>query len=139
MPRPVRIIVAGSRTVQDYAFFRKALIKHIASLGNVKVEIVCGRAAQGPDDMGYHFSKWDQNDLGTSVKEFPANWDDGKSAGYVRNCKMGDYADQLFMIQDGVSRGSKHMLEYMRKLQKPFKSFIVDPEHMDGDFEIYNF
>jgi hypothetical protein len=116
------------------------LISYIRSLGDVKVEIVTGRASRGPDDMAYHFSKWDQNDLGTTLKEMPADWDNkGKRAGYVRNCDMGDYADVLFQISDGDSKGSKHMLHYMRKLGKPFKSFIVDPEHMDGDFELYNF
>lgn len=37
---------------------------------------------------------------------------------------MGDYADACIAFWDGVSSGTKHMIEYMKKLQKPVKIIL---------------
>jgi hypothetical protein len=42
----------------------------------------------------------------------------GKKSGFLRNVEMGNYADGLICIHSG-SNGSKHMIEYMRGLEKP--------------------
>lgn len=78
-------------------------------------EVVCG-GAKGADDLGRNHAICMDLDL----KMFPADWDKlGRRAGPLRNIQMGDYADQLLALWDGESRGTKHMIEYMQKLNKP--------------------
>ena len=50
---------------------------------------------------------------------FIPDWDkDGRSAGYKRNAEMAEYADALIAVWDGDSKGTKHMIECMNKLNK---------------------
>jgi hypothetical protein len=54
------------------------------------------------------------------LTRFPANWDKyRKAAGIIRNEEMAAYADGLIAFWDGESRGTKHMIDTMRKLKKP--------------------
>jgi len=123
-----RVIVAGSRTIEDYAFFRRRFVKYLDALPEGEVEVVTGRASHGPDDMAYHFCKWDTYTKPLKVKEFKADWDEhGKRAGYVRNAEMAEYGNRLFAIHDGKSRGTKHMIELARNEEMPVKLFLRDP------------
>jgi hypothetical protein len=71
--------------------------------------------ARGADALGYQFAK--TNNI--MVYEFPADWSQGKSAGFKRNAQMGDFSDGLLAFWDGQSRGTKGMIEYMQRLGKP--------------------
>lgn len=123
MASTVSIVVAGSRTVVDYAYFRKRLLKYLEAFQGQPIEFVTGRAPNGPDDMIYHFAKWDHPH---PMKEFKADWDElGKRAGYVRNADMGKYGTHLFCLHDGDSRGTKHMLEVARNEQMSVKLFLI--------------
>jgi hypothetical protein len=83
-------------------------------------EIVCG-LAKGADTSGKEWA--DCHDI--PVTFFPAEWKKfGKSAGALRNREMGNYADVLLAFWDGKSRGTKHMIDYMRYLGKPV--FVVE-------------
>jgi len=74
-------------------------------------EIVCGEA-RGVDSLGRRYGE--KNNI--PIKSFPAEWDIyGKSAGYVRNGQMGNYATHLILIWDGESRGSASMLKIAQK------------------------
>lgn len=43
---------------------------------------------------------------------FPADWDRyGKAAGYLRNTEMAKNADALVAFWDGMSLGTRHMIE----------------------------
>lgn len=71
------------------------------------VEIVSG-TARGADQLGERYAF----ERGLPVKQFPADWDQhGKSAGYIRNAQMAEYADAAVIFWDGTSRGSKHMID----------------------------
>jgi hypothetical protein len=120
----LKIIVAGSRNINLYRNVSFA-IEH----SDFEVtEVVCGEA-RGPDRLGRYWAE--QN--GIPVKSFPADWNsEGKRAGSVRNIKMGDYADGLVAIWDGKSSGTRHMIDYMKKLGKPYKVFYVQPEIVPG-------
>lgn len=122
-----RVIVAGSRTIVDYAFFRRQFIKYLKSLPPGEVEVITGRAPHGPDDMAYHFCKWDSYEPKPKLKEMPADWSGlGKRAGFARNAEMAEYGNRLFCIHDGTSRGTTHMLEVARERSLKLKLFIVD-------------
>lgn len=101
----MRLIIAGSRTITQYGFV-EASIAFLGIKDDIE-EIVCGMAA-GVDTLGMRFAK--ENNI--PVKQFPANWYKyNKSAGPIRNAEMAQYANALLLIWDGVSKGSKNMLE----------------------------
>ena len=79
-------------------------------------EIISG-TAQGVDKLGEQIAQ----KYGIPVKRFPADWSRfGKSAGYRRNTEMANYADTLVAVWDGQSKGTKHMIDIMLNLNKPF-------------------
>ena len=99
----MKVIIAGSRDIISYTEVCKA----IAESGFVITEVVSGKA-RGVDRLGEIYATIS----GIPLNGFPADWDlYGKSAGYRRNEDMGEYADALILIWDGVSDGSGHMLD----------------------------
>ena len=56
----------------------------------------------------------EENDKDTIIME--ADWETyGKSAGYRRNVDMAESADALVALWDGVSNGTKHMINIARQ------------------------
>ena len=113
MSNDLRIIVAGSRTFNDYDLLESTLSDYLKENNNVT--IISG-AAKGADQLGERFARKYRYNL----KYFPAQWDMyGKSAGPIRNRKMAEYAAEghgiLFAFWDGNSRGTKSMIELAKK------------------------
>ena len=111
-----KVIIAGGRDFTDYELLSAVISKLAATeLDNKQVSIVSGMA-RGADALGYMFAH--KNNV--KVYEFHADWvKHGKGAGFMRNREMGDFADALLAFWDGDSKGTKHMIEYMKKLNKP--------------------
>lgn len=110
-----KLIIAGGREFNDKARMLEAL-KEMEAFGTFSdgIEIVSGMA-RGADKLGYKIAR--ENSI--SIKEFPANWDKhGKGAGYLRNKEMAVYADGLLAFWDGESKGTKHMIDTMKGLNK---------------------
>lgn len=111
----MKVIIAGSRTIEDYTL----ILESMSGVG--ATEIVSG-CARGVDTLG---EMWASNHF-ISIKQFPADWDThGKSAGYIRNSEMADYADFLVALWDGESKGTDHMINLMKKLDKPGILYII--------------
>lgn len=110
----MKVIIAGSRSITDYQIVFDAVLFSKFDIS----EIISG-GARGVDRLGEEFAEEHCYD----VTRFIPDWDRlGKKAGFVRNSEMGDYADALIAIWDGKSKGTKHMIDYMEKLNK--KVFI---------------
>lgn len=108
----MKTVVAGSRDFNDYDLLKKTL----TGVTNI-TEVVSG-TANGADKMG---EMWGY-ESGLKVSTFPADWNNlGKRAGHVRNLEMAKYANQAVVFWDGVSPGSKNMIDNMKKLGKPVK------------------
>ena len=59
-------------------------------------------------------------EAGANIHEFPADWEFyGKRAGFVRNKEMAALADVGLGFWDGKSKGTKHMIDEMKRLNKP--------------------
>lgn len=103
----MKTIIAGSRNITDYEIVKQAII-----LSGISVsEVVSGRA-RGVDTLGEKYAL--ENNL--PIKEFPALWDIwGRSAGYMRNSQMAEYAEALVAVWDGSSRGTAHMISEAKK------------------------
>lgn len=114
----MKLIIAGSRTINDIRLIVKAI--HKFNLINIS-EIVSGEA-RGVDRLGERYARL----KGIKVKPFPADWDRyGKSAGYRRNAVMAKYADCLLPIWDGESKGTNHMIDLMKRYKKPFYVYNI--------------
>lgn len=107
----MKVIIAGSRHL-DNASVVAAAIMHS---GFDITQVVSG-GASGVDASGEALADLHSMDL----KVFPADWKrHGKAAGPIRNKQMAAYADALIAVWDGQSRGTKNMIDEMKKLNKP--------------------
>ncbi|NBO70785.1 DUF2493 domain-containing protein [bacterium] len=108
----MKVIIAGSRTIEDYALVAQSMQR----CGFEVTEVVCGMAT-GIDTLGY---RWAQC-YNKPIKQMPANWNrDGKAAGPIRNREMAKYADAAVIIWDGNSAGTRNMIDEMIRAKKPY-------------------
>lgn len=113
----MRVIVAGSRTINDIAEIEKA----IAAAGFEITSVISG-CARGADISG---EIWASRNL-IPCERFPADWDAwGKAAGHIRNQKMADYGHALIAVWDGKSRGTANMIAQMKRRGKPVYIHLV--------------
>jgi hypothetical protein len=104
-PAPVRLIIAGGRTFEDYQTLKEFADR--VSGDCLEMTVISGTAA-GADTLG---ERWAAEE-GWLLELYPANWDTyGKRAGYVRNELMAYNADTLLAFWDGESKGTKHMID----------------------------
>jgi len=124
----MKIIVAGSRDFNDKKLLFSKVDKIKISL-NIS-EIVSG-TARGADTLGEQYAE----ENGLKCTKFSAEWDlYGKSAGHKRNSLMGEYTDYALVFWDGKSRGSKNMIETMKKFKKPVITIKYTEVDMFEDF-----
>ena len=123
------IIIAGSREFTNYEVVKKSLKNFLTSKQTSdKPTIICGMA-RGADMLGYRLAK----EFKLPLKEFPADWSIGKRAGYIRNEQMAKYAYEhgngvLFAFWDGISRGTKLMIELAKKYNLEVHIFNFEGE-----------
>lgn len=100
----MKVIIAGSRTLSfndTIAAINHCPFKH-------EISVVISGTAKGVDRHGEEWAKLNN----IPVIQYPANWNKfGKRAGYVRNEEMAQNADALIAVWDGVSKGTKHMID----------------------------
>ena len=112
----MKVIIAGSRNFNNYDFLQNKINELKLNI----TEIVCGEA-RGADLLGRQYGI--NNNI--PVKSFPADWGKyGKSAGYIRNKEMAEYADYLIAFWDGNSKGTNNMINIMKNINKHGSVFI---------------
>lgn len=116
----MKVVIAGSRTIKDYALILRAILQSRFEI----TEVVCG-CAVGVDRLGHQWAILNE----IPIKEMPAQWQKhGKAAGPIRNREMAEYADAAIVVWDGKSRGALNMIEQMNKLQKPCHIMVITNE-----------
>lgn len=120
----MKLIIAGSRSFNNYKLLKQEVEKYIVELGvDINDVIVVSGGARGADTLGEMFAL--ENLL--KIEYYTALWERyGKQAGYKRNVEMGDNADALIAFWDGESKGTLHMINYMKALNKPVKIILFD-------------
>lgn len=114
----MRVIIAGSRTVEEIS----EVIKAIDASGFDIKTVLCGEA-KGPDRLG----KFWANLKDIPVESYIAQWSiHGKAAGFLRNEEMAKHADALIAIWDGESKGTADMIERAKKYN--LKIYIHKPQ-----------
>ena len=120
------IAIVGSRQLSEEGVERaveliQETIEH--ALGGLAkpVQLVSGGAV-GVDRMAERLFKA----AGLPVKIFYPDWKTyGKRAGYLRNEQIVNAADTMLAIWDGVSKGTRHSIELMKKAGKPVQVEVV--------------
>jgi hypothetical protein len=111
----MKVVVAGSRTIQQDAEIRRTLSRIFKWLNFMPSQIVSG-GATGPDKSGESYAAM----CGIELVKMPADWTkNGKAAGPIRNRQMAEYADMAIVFWDGKSAGTKNMITEMSRLNKP--------------------
>ena len=98
----MRVIIAGSRNIHDYAKVCDAVQRSGFAISRV----VSGLAG-GVDMLAVRYAL----EQGLPCDPFPPQWKKwGRSAGYRRNEQMAQHADALIAIWDGRSPRTRHMI-----------------------------
>lgn len=124
--KPVKIIICGSRTFDDYSFLEstvRSIFRELTSQGilygspekdSELIEIVSG-GAKGADILG----EWFAENYSLWTKVMLADWEkNGNQAGLIRNCEMVDYVTSedcygmIIAFWDGQSKGTQHCFNY---------------------------
>ncbi len=118
------ILVAGTRTFNDYKLLEKTLDSLIAScpFDKIRVNIIEG-GAKGADELAAKYA------LGHNhyVHEYYADWSKwGRAAGPIRNRKMHEFIkDYKYRVcicfWDGKSRGTKDNFHLAKEFNTPLK------------------
>lgn len=110
----MKVIIAGSRSFSN----EKALTLTMAAIarfeaakyGGPITKIISG-GAKGPDRVGELEAKRREIPLEVLKPEYDKY---GRRAPLVRNAEMAAISDALIAVWDGVSRGTKHMIDCAR-------------------------
>lgn len=111
--RQFKVIIAGTRYFNDYSLLKETANRLLADkiTAGYSIVIVSGGCA-GADLLGERYAR----ENGYSIDRYPAEWEKyGRKAGIMRNAVMADNVDALIAYWDGVSRGTKNMIDEARK------------------------
>ena len=113
-----RIVIAGCR---DYTNYNQAKEYIDICLSNIHKEneiIIISGGAKGADALGEQYAK----ENGFKIERYNADWDKyGRSAGPKRNELMAKNCDGVICFWGGQSRGTKSMINYAKKYNKPIR------------------
>lgn len=110
-----KLIVAGGRDFDDFPKLCDSLIDLADGIYHAREVSIVSGMARGADALGVKFARMNN----VKLHEFPADWDKGRHAGFLRNSDMADFADGLLAFWDGQSRGTAHMIKSMELHNKP--------------------
>ncbi len=116
----IRLLIAGSRTFDDYGRLEIECKELLLSLYPIKPSDICiiSGTAKGADKLGERFAE----KYGFHIERFPAKWDlYGKSAGHIRNRQMSFVANHALIFWDGQSKGTAGMVKLCKEQNINFK------------------
>ena len=119
----MKVVVAGPRYKDmetKIIFDDYHLVVNAIRDSNYKIDELVSGNAVGVDRLGETYA----TATNTPVKLMPITSHDwstlGKRAGMVRNRQMAEYCDAAVIVWDGVSKGTRNMINEMIRLKKPY-------------------
>ena len=114
----IRVVIAGCRDYENYEEAKKYIDICLSDIRKENEIVIVSGCARGADALGEKYAK----ENGFKVEKYPADWITyGRSAGPKRNEEMAKISDYVICFWDGKSRGTKSMIEYAKKYNKPLK------------------
>lgn len=133
MRTPVDVIVAGSRSIIFPAQTHRCLSEAFDKL--LTPRLILSGGVAGPATHGLTWAEA----RGIPCRVYPAKWNTlGRYAGIARNLEMAEKAAALVAIWDGESRGTKHMIDTMKKRGAPVVVYLWDSD-VDCTTILHNF
>lgn len=112
----MKIAIVGSRRITN---------ADLSAYVNDDADMIISGGANGIDRLAAEFAKA----KGISFLEILPEYEKyGRCAPLVRNRKIVDVADFVIIIWDGKSRGSKFVIDYCKKVGKPYR---IERENTD--------
>lgn len=118
----MKLMVCGSRSITDYEWIISKINEVVKDdkLYN-KISCIVSGGAKGVDRIGEEYAK--NNNI--TISRYLPLWDlHGKSAGFKRNIEMIKNSDYVLIFWDGVSKGTKHDIDFCKRINKKFKLFL---------------
>ena len=109
----MKLLVVGSRSIENLD-----LSKYITE----EVSIIISGGAKGVDTLAENYA--DKHGISKLVLR-PNYSVYGKAAPIIRNKQMVDICDNVLIIWDGKSNGTKYTIEYAKKCGKQFTLVIL--------------
>ena len=109
----MKLLIVGSRSITEFD-----LSEYIKS----DVDTVISGGANGIDTLAEKYA--DKHRISKYIIR-PRYDLYGRAAPIKRNEKMVDMADAVLVIWDGISKGTKHTVEYAEKTNKPIEIIYV--------------
>ncbi len=117
-----RVVVAGCRNFNEYEKAKKHINICISNIKTKYELIFLSGGCRGADTLGERYAK----ENGYKIERHSTDWGKfGKSAGPKRNREMADAADYVICFWDGKSKGTKSMIEFAKKYNKPLKIIYI--------------
>jgi hypothetical protein len=105
----MRTIIAGSRE----ATFKQVKEALLLCPWTPEISVVVSGTARGADQHGEAWAVL----RGLGIERYAADWGKhGKAAGPIRNRQMAENAEALIAVWDGMSRGTKNMIDTAKSL-----------------------
>lgn len=113
-----RVVIAGCRDYHNYAEAKEYIDYCLSSIKKECQIIIVSGGASGADSLGERYAK----ENGLRIENYPADWEKyGRSAGPKRNEQMAKAGDFVICFWDEKSRGTKSMINYAKKYNKPIR------------------
>ena len=110
----MKILIAGSRSIKEFD-----LSVYIPK----ETELIISGGASGVDSIAEEYA--DKHRISKLIM-YPKYEIYGRAAPLKRNEMMVDVADEVLIIWDGKSRGTKHTADYAEKKNKKVNLIIVE-------------
>ena len=110
-----RVVIAGCRNDNNYQEASQYISLCLKDLVDENEIIIVSGGARGADKLGERYAK----ERGLKIEYYLPDWDKfGRAAGPIRNEQMAKVGDIVICFWDGVSRGTKTMIDYANKYNK---------------------
>ena len=134
-----RVIIAGSRDMNDYDAVRKAVDEVFDEIRPDSPMCIVSGHCRGADILGERYAR----EHGIRLALFPARWNQyGRRAGFIRNMLMAEYsanedvAGCLIAFWDGKSPGTKMMIDIAGKKGIDIRVFDLEGRKRQGSKSI---
>ena len=117
-----KIVIAGSRNFTNYEVAKNYIDFCIQNIKKNNQLIFISGSCRGADSLGERYA----HENGYETQLYPANWEKyGIAAGPKRNKQMAEICDYVICFWDGKIGGTKSMINYAKKLNKPIRIKII--------------
>ena len=117
-----KVVIAGCRDYNNYAQAKEYIDFCLSNIRKTNEVVIVSGGSSGADAIGERYAK----ENGFKLEKYPADWEKyGRAAGPKRNKQMAEISDYVICFWDNKSKGTKSMINYAKKLNKPIKIKII--------------